>query len=71
MIIQTLMAIMIGAAGLVGWHFSRNPTSSSSENKVAAIPGSEPWGAQGGEGKYQYHPGGDTSRQKRDCAVCA
>ena len=62
---QTLMAIMIGAAGLVGWHFSRNPTSSSSENKVAAIEGSEPW-KDGGEGKYQYHPGGDTSRGKRD-----
>ena len=59
------MAIMIGAAGLVGWHFSRNPTSSSSENKVAAIEGSEPW-KDGGEGKYQYHPGGDTSRGKRD-----
>ena len=59
------MAIMTGAAGLAGWHFSRNPTSSSSENRVAMAPGSEPWNT-GGDAKYQYHPGGDRSRSKRD-----
>lgn len=59
------MAIMLGAAGLAGWHFSRNPTSSSSENHTAALPGSEPW-KTGGEGKYQYHPGGDSRRGRRD-----
>ncbi|KAI4802635.1 hypothetical protein E4T45_11134, partial [Aureobasidium sp. EXF-8846] len=30
-----LLTIMSGAFGLAGWHFSRNPTSSSSENPVA------------------------------------
>ena len=60
------MAIMVGACGLAGWHFSRNPTGGSSEHNVAAIHGSEPWNTEGGEGKYQYHPGGDTSRGRRD-----
>lgn len=63
--IQTLLAIMTGAFGLAGWHFSSNPTSSSSENKVAIAPGSEPWNT-GGSGKYQYHPGGDVSKGKKD-----
>ena len=56
---------MSGAFGLAGWHFSRNPTSSSSENHVSMAPGSEPWNT-GGEGKYQYHPGGDKSKGKKD-----
>jgi hypothetical protein len=57
------MAIMVGACGLAGWHFSRNPTSSSSESRIATVPGSEPW-KTGGDGKYQYHPGGDTNRRR-------
>ncbi|GAB7353589.1 hypothetical protein MBLNU459_g4012t2 [Dothideomycetes sp. NU459] len=60
-----LLTIMSGAFGLAGWHFSRNPTSSSSENAVAKAPDSEPW-KTGGSAKYQYHPGGDTSKAKRD-----
>ena len=56
---------MTGAFALVGWHFSRNPTSSSSEAKVAYAPGSEPW-KTGSDAKYQYHPGGDTSKQRKD-----
>jgi hypothetical protein len=56
---------MTGAFTLAGWHFSRNPTSSSSENKVAQVEHSEPW-KTGGEARYQYHPGGDPSRGKRD-----
>ncbi|KAL1301509.1 hypothetical protein AAFC00_005752 [Neodothiora populina] len=60
-----LLTIMSGAFGLVGWHFSRNPTSSSSENAVAKAPNSEPWNT-GSEAKYQFHPGGDSSKPKKD-----
>ena len=56
---------MTGAFSLAGWHFSRNPTSSSSEAKVAYAEGSEPW-KTGSGAKYQYHPGGDTSKGKKD-----
>ncbi|KAK4983257.1 hypothetical protein LTR66_003189 [Elasticomyces elasticus] len=56
---------MSGAFGLVGWHFSRNPTSSSSEHPVAKAADSEPW-KNGGNAAYQYHPGGDTSKPRRD-----
>ncbi|KAK3711870.1 hypothetical protein LTR37_009388 [Vermiconidia calcicola] len=64
--LYTLFAIMSGAFALAGWHFSRNPTSSSSENKVSVVAGSEPWNQGGGEGKYQYHPGGDKSKARKD-----
>ncbi|THY23051.1 hypothetical protein D6D01_06098 [Aureobasidium pullulans] len=60
-----LLTIMSGAFGLAGWHFSRNPTSSSSENPVSIAPDSEPW-KTGGDAKYQYHPGGDTSKARKD-----
>ncbi|GAB1727150.1 hypothetical protein KC343_g13808 [Hortaea werneckii] len=60
-----LLAIMTGAFTLAGWHFSRNPTSSSSENRVAQAPDSEPW-KTGSEAKYQYHPHGDASRGRKD-----
>jgi len=56
---------MSGAFGLAGWHFSRNPTSSSSENPVAKIHGTEPW-KTGGDAAYQYHPGGDTSKERKN-----
>jgi hypothetical protein len=62
---QILLTIMSGAFGLAGWHFSRNPTSSSSENPVAIAVDSEPW-KTGGDAKYQYHPGGDTSKPRKD-----
>ncbi|KAG9530529.1 hypothetical protein KCU71_g15022, partial [Aureobasidium melanogenum] len=60
-----LLTIMSGAFGLAGWHFSRNPTSSSSENPVSKAADSEPW-KTGGDAKYQYHPGGDTSKPRKD-----
>ncbi|KAF7186419.1 hypothetical protein HII31_12276 [Pseudocercospora fuligena] len=60
-----LLSIMTGAFALAGWHFSRNPTSSSSENPVARVEHSEPW-KTGGDARYQYHPGGDPSRGKKD-----
>ena len=56
---------MTGAFTLAGWHFSRNPTSSSSENMIVKATDSEPW-KTGSDAKYQYHPGGDTSRGRKD-----
>ena len=56
---------MTGAFSLAGWHFSRNPTSSSSENKVMQAHNSEPW-KTGGDAAYQYHPHGDPSKGKKD-----
>lgn len=62
---QILLAIMTGAFTLAGWHFSRNPTSSSSENKVFKAEHSEPW-KTGGNAAYQYHPHGDPSKGRKD-----
>ena len=42
---------------------ARNPTNANSEAATSHIPGTEPW-KTGGEGKYLYHPGGDTSHRK-------
>ena len=56
---------MSGAFGLAGWHFSSNPTSSSSENKIGIAEGTEPW-KTGGNAAYQYHPHGDTSKPRKD-----
>ena len=56
---------MTSAFALAGWHFSGNPTSSSSENKIAKAPDSEPW-KTGEHARYQYHPHGDTSKAKKD-----
>lgn len=56
---------MSGAFGLAGWHFSSNPTSSSSENKIGKADGTEPW-KTGGDAQYQYHPHGDPSRPRKD-----
>ncbi|KAK7537104.1 uncharacterized protein J3D65DRAFT_624394 [Phyllosticta citribraziliensis] len=63
--LYVLWTIMAGAFGLVGYYFSRKPTSSTSENPVAKVPGSEPWNS-GSQGKYQYHPGGDTTQAPRE-----
>ncbi|KAJ4325651.1 hypothetical protein N0V94_000606 [Neodidymelliopsis sp. IMI 364377] len=61
--LYVLLAIMSGVFGLAGWHFSRSPTSASSERTVSKAEHSEPW-KQGGSSPYQYHPGGDTSVKK-------
>ncbi|KAM0696378.1 hypothetical protein Q7P36_003624 [Cladosporium allicinum] len=63
--LYVLLAIMSGAFGLAGWHFSSNPTSSSSENKIGIAEGTEPW-KTGGNAAYQYHPHGDTSKPRKD-----
>ncbi|KAF2805334.1 uncharacterized protein BDZ99DRAFT_466962 [Mytilinidion resinicola] len=57
---------MSGAAGLIGWHFSRSPTSATSEANVAKVEHSEPWKESGGATAYQYHPGGDRNAPKKD-----
>ncbi|KAF2241689.1 hypothetical protein BU26DRAFT_535126 [Trematosphaeria pertusa] len=64
--LYVLFAIMSGVFGLAGWHFSRSPTSSSSERNVAQAANSKPWEEHGGEGKYQYHPGGDPNAAPKD-----
>lgn len=44
----------------------RTPTKSTSESPVAVAKGSMPWETGSGEGKYQYHPGGDASAAPKD-----
>lgn len=56
---------MSGAFGLAGWHFSSNPTSSSSENKIGRAEGTEPW-KTGRDAAYQYHPHGDPTKPRKD-----
>jgi hypothetical protein len=56
---------MTGAFALAGWHFSQNPTTNNGEGRVAKAPNSEPWHT-GGTAAYQYHPGGDPSKGKKD-----
>ena len=56
---------MSGAFGLAGWHFSSNPTSASSENKIGKADGTEPW-KTGRDAAYQYHPHGDPSKPRKD-----
>jgi hypothetical protein len=56
---------MTGAFALAGWHFSQNPTTNNGEGRVAQAPNSEPWHT-GGNAAYQYHPGGDPSKGKKD-----
>ncbi|KAL6712581.1 hypothetical protein ACN47E_000458 [Coniothyrium glycines] len=62
--LYVLFAITSGVFALAGWHFSRSPTSGSSERIVAKADHSEPWKETGGTGPYQYHPDGDTSIKK-------
>jgi hypothetical protein len=52
--------------GSLMFRAARSPTSASSERTVAKIPDSEPWKEGGGEGKYQYAPGGDPNAPKKD-----
>ncbi|KAF3000020.1 hypothetical protein G7054_g8641 [Neopestalotiopsis clavispora] len=58
-----LGGVMVLALGGAGLYFGRTPTKSTSEQSVG-IAGM-PW-ESGSEGKYQYHPGGDTSLAPKD-----
>jgi hypothetical protein len=44
----------------------RTPTKSTSENAVPLAKNPMPWESGSGEGKYQYHPGGDASAAPKD-----
>ncbi|KAK5991188.1 hypothetical protein PT974_09466 [Cladobotryum mycophilum] len=61
--ILILGGVMVCALGGAGYYFGRSPTQSTSETDVK-IAGS-PWDSNS-QGKYSYHPGGDTSLAPRD-----
>lgn len=48
----------------------RKPTSASSESKVPLTERAMPWQTEGNDSskdfKYQYHPGGDSSKAPKD-----
>ncbi|KAK6068922.1 hypothetical protein SCUP234_02939 [Seiridium cupressi] len=44
----------------------RTPTKSTSEQSVGMAQSGMPWESGSSEGKYQYHPGGDTSAEPKD-----
>lgn len=58
---------MVGVGGLVGYHFSRNPTTAGTPNEkgLNIADNTVPWKVSGVENsdrnnyKYKYHPGGD------------
>ncbi|PGH26728.1 hypothetical protein AJ80_01674 [Polytolypa hystricis UAMH7299] len=67
--LYVLLAVMAGAAGIVGWYFGRKPTSVTSQSNVRIGQSAMPWEmeekeAEGAKGsfKYQYHPHGDQSK---------
>lgn len=57
---------MVCALAGAGFYFGRSPTKSTSENEVAMSKNSMPWESGSTHGKYQYHPGGDTSAAPKD-----
>ncbi|KAG8167616.1 hypothetical protein KVR01_003305 [Diaporthe batatas] len=61
--LMILGAVMVAAFGGAGLYFGRSPTSSTSEQKVPHA--GNPW-ETGGQGKYQYYPGGDRSAEPKD-----
>ncbi|KAK5654390.1 hypothetical protein OQA88_7299 [Cercophora sp. LCS_1] len=61
-----LGGVMVAALAGAGFYFGRSPTKSTSESPVAVAKGSMPWETGSGEGKYQYHPGGDASAAPKD-----
>ncbi|POS76185.1 hypothetical protein DHEL01_v205414 [Diaporthe helianthi] len=61
--LMILGAVMVAAFGGAGLYFGRSPTSSTSEQKVPHA--GSPW-ETGGQGKYQYYPGGDTSAEPKE-----
>ncbi|KAL1888513.1 hypothetical protein Cpir12675_006134 [Ceratocystis pirilliformis] len=59
-ILGAVVACALGGAGL---YFGSNPTHANSEASVAVA--SQAW-ENNGSGKYQYYPGGDTSKAPKD-----
>ncbi|KAK4452928.1 hypothetical protein QBC34DRAFT_20841 [Podospora aff. communis PSN243] len=64
--IAILGGVMVCALAGAGFYFGRTPTKSTSENTVPLAKNSMPWESGSGEGKYQYHPGGDASAAPKD-----
>ncbi|KAK0656498.1 hypothetical protein B0T16DRAFT_316419 [Cercophora newfieldiana] len=64
--IAILGGVMVCALAGAGFFFGRTPTKSTSENPVPLAKNSMPWESGSGEGKYQYHPGGDASAAPKD-----
>ncbi|KAK9417416.1 hypothetical protein SUNI508_08776 [Seiridium unicorne] len=62
-ILGGIMCLALGGAGL---YFGRTPTKSTSEQSVGMAQSGMPWESGSSEGKYQYHPGGDTSAEPKD-----
>ncbi|KAK9777343.1 hypothetical protein AB5N19_02378 [Seiridium cardinale] len=62
-ILGGIMCLALGGAGL---YFGRTPTKSTSEQSVGMAKSGMPWESGSSEGKYQYHPGGDTSAEPKD-----
>jgi hypothetical protein len=44
----------------------RTPTKATDETHVEIAKSGMPWESEGGEGKYSYHPGGDTRNAPKD-----
>lgn len=44
----------------------RSPTKATDETHVEIAKSGMPWESEGGEGKYSYHPGGNTSNAPKD-----
>ncbi|KAI5917531.1 hypothetical protein F4810DRAFT_716375 [Camillea tinctor] len=63
MILGGVMVLALGGAGL---YFGRSPTVSTSESQVGMARSGMPWETGSTEGKYRYHPGGDTSADPKD-----
>ncbi|ORY55650.1 uncharacterized protein BCR38DRAFT_452061 [Pseudomassariella vexata] len=63
MILGGVMALTFAGAGL---YFGRTPTKSTSEQEVGMASQGMPWETGSAEGKYRYHPGGDTSQAPKD-----
>ncbi|KAK0633583.1 hypothetical protein B0T14DRAFT_419329 [Immersiella caudata] len=64
--IAILGGVMVCALAGAGFYFGRTPTKSTSENAVPLAKNPMPWESGSGEGKYQYHPGGDASAAPKD-----
>ncbi|KAI2604934.1 uncharacterized protein GGS25DRAFT_404686 [Hypoxylon fragiforme] len=63
MILGGVMVLALGGAGL---YFGRSPTGSTSEENVGMANSGMPWETGAGDGKYQYHPGGDPHAEPKD-----
>ncbi|EAQ89912.1 hypothetical protein F5144DRAFT_655159 [Chaetomium tenue] len=64
--IMILGGVMVAALAGAGYYFGRSPTKSTSENSVPLAKNSMPWETDATHGKYQYHPGGDSSAAPKD-----